>query len=396
MKKSNGPLVLLSISVLLSVCIGILQADEFVKERIYKRSLVSTGDTARLKRVFKKARQGEPLTIAVIGGSITEGAITSHKSKRYGSLLEKWFMDTFPNTKIKYVNAGIGATGSSIATHRAEEDLLKYNPDFVVTEFAVNDGNAQSFAETYEGLLRKILKQKNNPAIVMLFTMHESGRNAQPWQSKLGLHYKLPMISYRDAIFPEIEAKGVKLLDVFADHVHPNDAGHKYCADFIIAFLEKTLAELSTDSDLPVIVPTPEPLFTDIFEYTKLLTADNITPLTNTGFTTTDGRLGKAFIADKPLSIVTFEVEGTHIRLVYWKIKGDMGIANVWVDNLEPVKIDAWFNQDWGGYNCEVVIAKNLSPGKHILNVQLLEEKNKNSNGREFQIRAILAAGLGK
>ena len=63
--------------------------------------------------------------------------------------------DQFPKATVKFVNAGIGATGSNYGALRAERDLLSHQPDFVVVEYAVNDGNAAAFAATLEGLLRR-------------------------------------------------------------------------------------------------------------------------------------------------------------------------------------------------------------------------------------------------
>ena len=38
------------------------------------RSVLSTGNNARLKKVIEKARSGETVNIVTLGGSITEGA----------------------------------------------------------------------------------------------------------------------------------------------------------------------------------------------------------------------------------------------------------------------------------------------------------------------------------
>jgi len=39
-----------------------------------KKSLMSTGNNKRLKAAIERAKRGEPVTIAYIGGSITQGA----------------------------------------------------------------------------------------------------------------------------------------------------------------------------------------------------------------------------------------------------------------------------------------------------------------------------------
>ena len=43
-------------------------------EKILEKSLLQTGNPARLQRAIRKAKQGEDVTIAFIGGSITQGA----------------------------------------------------------------------------------------------------------------------------------------------------------------------------------------------------------------------------------------------------------------------------------------------------------------------------------
>ena len=172
---------------------------------LFSRSLVSTGHLARLEATLAKARRGEPLTIGVIGGSITAGAAASQPEKRYGDRVAAWWRRAFPKANVRFVNAGIGATGSDYGALRAKRDLLSHHPDFVIVEYAVNDPNTQAAAETLEGLVRQVLRETNQPAVLLLFTMHQDGGNAQERQAKVGRHYGLPMVSFRDALWPEIK-----------------------------------------------------------------------------------------------------------------------------------------------------------------------------------------------
>lgn len=143
---------------------------------------------------------------------------------------------------------------------------MSRQPDFVVVEYAVNDPNTQAAAETLEGLVRQILKQPNQPAVMLLFTMHRTGDNAQEWQSKIGTHYGLPMVSFRDALWPEIQSSRRKWEDVEADQVHPNDRGHAYCAAFITAVLDEVLRNLPPKDTLPPMRALPQPLLSDLFD----------------------------------------------------------------------------------------------------------------------------------
>ncbi len=108
-----------------------------------------------------------------------------------------------------------------------------------MVEFAVNDNWTDG--EAFEGLVRQILAQPNSPAVLLLFMMWEKGGNDQEMQSKVGAHYRMPMVSFRDAIWPEIEAGRLKWSDYIVDTVHPTDAGHAAAARFITAMCDTAL-----------------------------------------------------------------------------------------------------------------------------------------------------------
>ena len=60
-------------------------------QRMVSDSLVSTGNNARLKKALQKAREGKEVTIAYLGGSITEGVGASPNEKCYAELSWKKF-----------------------------------------------------------------------------------------------------------------------------------------------------------------------------------------------------------------------------------------------------------------------------------------------------------------
>ena len=368
------------------------QSDE---NALCSRSLVSEGDTARLQRALAKARRGEPITLGVIGGSITQGAAASQPEKRYGNLVAAWWQKSFPKAKVDYVNAGIGATGSDYGALRARRDLLSHHPDFVIAEYAVNDSDTDAAGETLEGLVRQILGEPNSPAVLLLFTMNQAGSNAQKSHSRVGRHYKLPMVSFRDALWPEIEQGRMKWTDVEADAVHPNDRGHEYCARFIIRVLERVLGEVTTGVTPPQVKPTPAPLFSDLFEHVALMEADALKPTTNQGWTFDASPVsGKCWKTDQPGSSLEFNLEGKLILVMDWHIRGPMGQARVQVDELTPVVREACFDQTWGGYRMTTVVARDLKPGQHRVKVQLLSESNPQSTGHEFRLLGLGAAGV--
>jgi lysophospholipase L1-like esterase len=359
------------------------------------RSLVSPGDPARLGHVLAKARRGEAVTVGVIGGSITAGAGASQPERRYGDRVAAWWRQAFPKASVRFVNAGIGATGSDYGALRARRDLLSHDPDFVVVEYAVNDPNTEAAAEALEGLVRQILRATNQPAVLLLFTMHQDGGNAQEWQTKVGRHYELPMVSFRDALWPEIKEGRMKWNDVEADTVHPNDRGHEYCARFIARLLDQVLADLPADDRLPAVKAVPKALISDAFEQVALFEADALKPVTNQGWSCEKGQPGdKYWKADQPGSAIEFEVAGRIVLLMDWHIRGPMGQASVRVDEGPPLLREAWFDQTWGGYRQTTVLARDLGPGMHKVRIELLPEKNPQSTGHEFRVLGLGAAGV--
>jgi lysophospholipase L1-like esterase len=365
------------------------------ESEIFSRSLVSVGDTARLQQAIAKARRGDTVTIGVIGGSITQGAAASKPEKRYGELVAAWWRATFPKAKIEFVNAGIGATGSDYGALRVKRDLLSHHPDFVMVEYAVNDPDSDAAAETLEGLVRQILNDPKPTAVLLLFTMNQSGDNAQKYYSKVGRHYGLPMVSFRDALWPEIEQGRLKWSDVEADAVHPNDRGHEYCARFIIRLLEKVMGDVLASASSPQLKPLSAPLYSDLFEQVALLEADALNPVANEGWTVDAARpTEKCWKAERPGSSIEFNVEGKLILIMDWHLRGPMGQAKVQVDDLPPVVREAWFDQTWGGYRMTSILARDLKPGKHRVKIQLLSEINPRSTGHEFRLLGLGAAGV--
>lgn len=353
-------------------------------------------DTARLQRVLAKARRGEPITVGVIGGSITGGACASTWEKNYGSLVAQWWRTKFPQAKIELVNAGIGATGSNYGSLRATRDLLSKKPDFVVVEYSVNDANLELCAETLEGLVRQILNQSQQPAVMQLFMMSEGGKNAQEWHGKVGEHYRLPRVSFRDALWPEMEAGRLKWSDYEADMVHPNDTGHAFAAKQVTDVLEQVLAQLPADDKLPALAPVPAPKFSDRFERIALYEAGSLEPLENQGFTLTGEGLDKCWKTDQPGSRLVFEVQGGVVLLMDYHLHGPMARVKVQVDDRPATTRECWFEPTWGGYRQTDELARDLGPGKHRVTIEVLEEKHAESTGHEYRLLGLGAADVAK
>lgn len=215
-----------------------------------------TANTYRLAQVIKKAQAGQPVTIGLIGGSITQGAGATSKDLCYASILEAFWRNNFPNSPLTFINAGIGATDSYLGVHRVS-GLLSANPDFVIVEFSVNDEPNEKYQNYYENLVRRIKAAPSSPAVLLIFMTMSNYVDASAYDIPVGQKYSVPMISYRDAIIPSIRAKEFRWNKIAVDTVHPSNDGHSLLARYIIHYLYTVIDSVNAGTYSPADVPVP-------------------------------------------------------------------------------------------------------------------------------------------
>ena len=199
-------------------------------------SLLSTGNNARLKNAIAKARNGEDVTLAYIGGSITEGALASPNSKCYAEVSANAFAKAYgkgDGSNVHFINAGMSGTPSDIGVVRYNRDVINRlpegsdHPDVLFIEFAVNDYGTATKGGGYEGLIRQALK--SGSAVVLIFSVFQSsagGRVMENSYRPYGEYYNLPMISMGDSIISYFNEDG--FYDwYFGDTLHPNNTGYQ-------------------------------------------------------------------------------------------------------------------------------------------------------------------------
>ena len=96
---------------------------EELRKAVVERSLITVGNTERSAAALKKAEQGENITVAYIGGSITEG-LTAGPEDCWAKLSYNRLCERFPSVQINYVNAGMSGTPSTLGIIRTERDVL--------------------------------------------------------------------------------------------------------------------------------------------------------------------------------------------------------------------------------------------------------------------------------
>ena len=282
-------------------------SEEEIYDLMVERSLITLGDTTRISNVFQKAADGEAVTVVYIGGSITEGYsdnITLKTEEKWVDMSTKWLGEQFPDSEVTYVNAGLSGTPSILGNVRLERDVLQYNPDIVFVEFAVNDGGEANYKNAYESLVRTLLTQDKDIAVVLLFTIVENGHTCQPHMSTIGENYGLPMISLPDSMWVEIEEGRMEWSDYSADQSHPNVEGSKMIRDFVINYFEEILATYS-DNAGEIDKTLPDPVYSGDYMNMKFTDGTDMT-VEATGF--------------EPAEVYHWFKNG-------WQFKGDTGAS---------------------------------------------------------------------
>lgn len=343
-------------------------------EDMIQRAVVNPGNTARLADAMKRAQAGEKITIGTIGGSITQGTAASTTDERYANRALQWWAKTFPKAQLDFVNAGIGATDSYIGVHRVDADLLSKKPDVVIVEFSVNDTDAALNLQTYDSLVRKILQAENHPAVILLFTTQEDGTSLQDTHMQIGSAYNLPMISYKNAVLPEIEAGKFTWKDISPDNIHPNSVGHGIIGELLWSYFNSVYAKLD-QIDTSDLTFTATPVTKDLYAKGQLLDSKTLTPKTMQGFE--QAEVSNQFPNDwttKEGGELTFEVTGSNIGVLYYKtVDGKSGQYCVYVDDRLIQVLDGDFTGGWGNYAQAQQVYTSDTPSTHTVTIKQLE-----------------------
>lgn len=370
--------------------------DYLTDELMQRADMWPSCDDTALAAVMRKAASGEPVTVACIGGSITQGTISGGASDRevgfrkcYADIFFEWWEQTFPQTEFEFVNAGIGATGSYIGVHRVQKDVLDYRPDLVLVEFSVNDDSSNASKTTYDNLVRKILKDENYPAVLLLFMGQTSGANAQDIHALIGFNYKLPMLSYANVINDMSEGHIYTDKELSGDVTHPSALGHAIAGEILWKYLNGVRAQMDSFGEPE---PFDEPAVTrEVYLDAEIL--DSLTLLPDDMGTFAESSKFDAFPNDwtceEGEGNLTFTITCRNLGLLYYcTTDGQGGQFEVYVDGEWAAKLNADFSGGWGNY----AEAKEVYSSKEAAEHTIVIKKAEDSTGDVFTVLGVMAA----
>ena len=399
---------LVSLLLVLMLLGGGYAMADFTEEEWYADALqecvVSQGNNLRLKNVIERARAGETLTLAMMGGSITEGALASDYKECWAKQFAKKFAKTYGadgGKNIYLVNAGVGGTSSTFGYMRYGRDIIGRIPeadpdglpDLVVIEFAVNDWEDVTGFRCYESMVKDVLSQPNAPAVILLFSVAKRNWNMQTELQKIGERYDLPMVSVKDGIYPHLD-KDYPKDSFFADEYHPNSAGHQMMADAMAKIVELADEAEASPADVDLSV---KPVYGTDFIGLKTVYGDRETDgvtVERGGFDKVDlnsysnkpvGRVcGKNFYHDASSGSDPLKITGVFRKvIVAWKASQEaaFGTAEVLVDGV--VKKTLKGGEGKWGQSEPVLILDDAEAAEHTVEIRVKED------GKCFTITAV-------
>lgn len=240
-------------------------------EELNKDAIYSEGNLTRLAAAIKKSKSGKKVTIVCYGNGANTGILLDvvRAENTYNELLSDWWNNNIGPCQV--IRAGTDNITSITACYRVEHDVLRYNPDLVLLDFAVQDnigGAATTNAVGYDNLIRSILEHKSKPAIISLmltgaeqqtFTMNPNNAEvfatASKIQKTVAQYHNIPVIDFENAFWDNsvevVEVttkKEIPLINwrtIALDNIIMSDEGHSVLMGTIRYFLESVMNKLN-------------------------------------------------------------------------------------------------------------------------------------------------------
>ena len=350
-----------------------------------------------LPNFFNKIKNGEAVTIAFLGGSIT-------LQPGWRSVTVDYFRKKYPNTIFTEINGAITGTNSCLGASRIERDILDHNPDLVFVEFAVNDGNGEFSKKTYEGMVRKTLSNNITTDICLVYAAnihqidHLLEGEYQPSAQNMEVvaeHYRIPTIhmavgvaqllkegrlSFTAPLPPDGSGKIDGRIVFSPDGAHPYpETGHRLYWEAI----ERSLPAIENASK-HVRTKIPAPLDDNNWQDVKLIPPDEamlspdwrkLSPQSNSIAKQFSRFAPAIWMAEKPLASIEFTFYGSTVGL--YGVKGpDVGRLLIQLDDQRPFAATFFYvsSHPYDHYLQSIMLAAELPLGRHNVRIEIDRE----------------------
>ncbi len=367
--------ILGAFAVLLT-CNALLAEEEYKPDPNYS-------PTRNLSQFFKKIRDGKPVVVMGIGGSVTE-------CDSWAAMSAEWLQKQNPGAQIKYVDGAYGGTAPWQTVFRMRRDILPHHPDLVFIEYAVNSYDPkQRCLLAEDGIIQQLLSQPQKPDIVFVYVGNKKAYRNLDRVQPVARHYGFPEVDARTHLQKIIDAGEVKWEDVARDDIHPNERGHKIYAEAVTEFLKQE----SERKEISRVPPIPQPFQGDDFTTATLLPVSSIKVSQEWKEISPPESTGKFFdemyATDQTGATMTVTANTTVMGL-YLLQSTDSGQIEWSVDGGAPKTLNLWASwlakDRW--YVRTFILVEGLPHGEHTLTVKVMP-KNDKSDGNWIRIGGI-------
>ena len=367
---------------------------------------------------YIKSREGLPhsyvameknknATVTFLGGSITYNPGWRNKICSY-------LKERFPDTKFRFIAAGIPSLGSPAHAFRLQRDILDSGKtDLLFIEAAVNDRangtDSLTQIQSLEGIVRHA--KKTNPAmeiILMSFAdpakTKDYNNNTTPVEvanhELIANHYHLPSINLAKEIHDKLSRGEFSWEYDFKD-LHPSPYGQELYFAAIKKLLQ-TCFEKSKSAAAEYILPPPlnmsafmagnyiavhKAAYDSGWQFVNDWIPDDKLP-------TRDGYVHVPMLTtNKTGASLSLSFRGNAVGIAV--VSGpDAGIISYSIDNGAYKKLDLY--TEWSSLlhlPWYLVLASGLKQGKHQLRLKMDEHSNRESKGHACRIVHFLVNG---
>lgn len=358
-------------------------------------------DNCRL--VFTHEKHGR---VVFMGGSIT--TMSGWRELACDHLRKR-----FPGTEFDFIDAGIGGTNSTLGAFRLETDVFKNGPvDLLFLEFAVNDDGPETAGNRYSRAMEGIIRhaRRLNPRLDILIQyfidagkFEAISKGGMPeviaGHDKVAAHYGIPIINLAQEMTRRLNAKEFTWDQFARDTCHPLPFGHQQYMGCIELFLNAAWSRPAGADAQPVEHPLPAPLDAMNYEQGRFIALDearvvegwNRNRQWDTEKKCNYGGPVDVLAAETPGATLELDFEGSVIGIS--AIAGmDAGVLECRIDGGAPQIMDM-FDSYCPAFHRPVcrIVAEDLAPGKHRLQLRMSDQKNDKSVGHAARILRFVA-----
>ncbi|MDI9569919.1 MAG: GDSL-type esterase/lipase family protein [Pseudomonadota bacterium] len=198
--------------------------------------------TIRPERTIAKLERGEKVVIAALGDSLTQGWMVR---RGYVDFLREMLKARYPRASLTMIRKGIPGDTADNGLYRLRYDILEYDPDCVIVQYAINDAFMGYTAGQFRRVIGEIIEeiQADGDADIVLTTSSYIGDNADAGivgefydqLTALGEEFRLPVAKAHEHWKSCIDAGTPYTSLVQYDMVHPTEEGYRLMAEAILS-----------------------------------------------------------------------------------------------------------------------------------------------------------------